>query len=77
MKAVTTRNLGNFFANEAIPSGLAMRFRKRMRSSGTPREMRTSTAIVADPPDLINITEFLPQDYLDIKRDLCIRNRVE
>jgi hypothetical protein len=31
-----------------------MRFRKRIRSSGTPRDLSTSTAIIADPPVLVS-----------------------
>lgn len=50
MNAVTTLRRGNLVANVVIPSGLAIRLRKRIRSSGTPRLLRTSTAIVAEPP---------------------------
>jgi hypothetical protein len=32
------------------PSGLAIKFRKRIWSSGTPLDIRTSTAIRAEPP---------------------------
>lgn len=50
MKAVTTRSLGNLSANSATPEGLAIRFKKRMRCSGTPFCFSTSTARVAEPP---------------------------
>lgn len=50
-KAVTTRSFGNRSAKLLIPSGLAMRFKNKIRSSGTPLETKTSTAIVADPPN--------------------------
>ena len=50
INAVTTRSFGNFLAKLAIPSGLAMRFKNKILSSGTPLESKTSTAMVADPP---------------------------
>lgn len=50
--AVTTRSLGNLVAKLLIPCGLAIRLRKRIRSSGTPRDLRTSTAIIAEPPNI-------------------------
>ena len=52
-KAVTTLSFGNRCAKFDTPSGLAIRFRKRMRSSGTPRDLSTSTAIMADPPSVL------------------------
>lgn len=48
--AVTTLNFGNLVAKFPIPSGLAIKFRKSIRSSGTPRALRTSTAMMAEPP---------------------------
>jgi hypothetical protein len=50
MNAVTTLNLGNFFAKLSIPSGLAIRFKNKILFSGTPLDFKTSTAIVAEPP---------------------------
>lgn len=34
-----------------MPSGLAIRLRNKMRSSGTPRSFNTCTAMVAEPPE--------------------------
>lgn len=50
INAVITCNLGNFAENLSVPSGLEMRFRNKILSSGTPRSLSTSTAIVAEPP---------------------------
>lgn len=50
MNAVTTLSLGYFSANSATPEGLAIKFKNRMRCSGTPLSFSTSTAKVADPP---------------------------
>ncbi len=50
MKAVTTLSRGNFVAKFPTPSGLAIKLRNRMRSSGTPRAFNTSTAMMAEPP---------------------------
>lgn len=50
INAVITCNLGNLAENLSVPSGLEMRFRNKILSSGTPRSLSTSTAIVAEPP---------------------------
>lgn len=55
MKDVMTLSLGNRFAKTSMPSGLAIRLRNRMRSSETPLEIKTSTAIAADPPDFLSV----------------------
>lgn len=52
INAETTLSLGKRWAKSATPDGLAMRLRKRMRSSGTPFAFNTSTASVAEPPTL-------------------------
>jgi hypothetical protein len=33
-----------------MPCGLAMRLRNKIRSSGTPRDLSTSAAMMAEPP---------------------------
>lgn len=50
INAVITCSLGNLAENLSVPSGLEMRFRNKILSSGTPRSLSTSTAIVAEPP---------------------------
>lgn len=51
MNAVTTLSLGNFVAKFFTPSGLAIKLRNKMWSSGTPLALRTWTAMMADPPE--------------------------
>lgn len=48
--AVMTLSLGNLAWTFLMPSGDAMRLRKRMRSSLTPCSRRTSIALRHEPP---------------------------
>lgn len=67
MKAVTILAFGALSTKFLIPSGLAIKLRKKIRSSGTPLDFRTSTAMIAEPPGSFCTVSELGNLFLLIK----------